>query len=197
MIQKFSNIQKIEETPEEKSEIIFTGNRIKIIDYKNQEFVLEPQMVIMLPYLHDENHILLRHEYIPTYQYYYKDIDDFKSVTHFLTAISGTIEKDESLNNAIRRELYEETGIILSSSYNIEIQKSLFLSKGNVSQYHICILELKYNDFKLTEPKGDGSYGESISKTIKISLGDLDNLRTHDLITEYILTKFKLDYDLK
>ena len=133
MVQKFSNIQKNEHKPEEKSEIIFTGNHLKIVDYKNQEFVLEPHMVIMLPYLRDESHILLRHEYIPTYQYFYKNIDDFKGVTHFLTAISGTVEKGESLNNAIRRELYEETGIILSSGYNIDVQKSLFLNKGNVS----------------------------------------------------------------
>lgn len=197
MVKKFSNIQKNEEKPEQKSEIIYTGDNLKIVSYKNGEFVIEPHMVIMLPYLRDEGHILLRHEYIPTYQYFYKDIDDYKNVTHFLTVISGSVEKGESLENAIRRELYEETGIILSNTYNIEVEKSLFLSKGNASQYHICMLELRYNDYKLAQPKGDGSYNESVSKTIRVSLGDIDELRTHDLITDYMITKFKLDYDLE
>jgi hypothetical protein len=74
------------------------------------------------------------------------------------------------------------------------MDKHVFLSKGNVTQYHTCILELRYNDFKLTAPKGDGSYGEKISNSIKVGLGDLDEIRTHDLITEYMLTKFKLEY---
>ena len=78
-----------------------------------------------------------------------------------------------------------------------DIQKSVFLSKGNVSRYHIVILELRYNDFKVTTPPGDGSVSEKLSKSIKIGLGDIEELRTHDLITEYVLTRFNLEYMTK
>lgn len=173
---------------------IFEGDVINVIKYKEWEFVKENDMVVILPYLRDEASILLRHEYVPTYQYHYKNHNDYKKVTHFLTVLTGTVEKGEELKNTIRRELYEEAGIVLSNTYEIEMDKHLFLNKGNVAQYHTCLLELRYNDFRLTTPKGDGSYSEKVSKTIKIGLGDIDELRTHDLITEYMLTKFKLDY---
>ena len=197
MIPKFT---KLDKQPNKKdvseSSIVYDGH-IKVIQYKDYEFVSEPHMVIILPYLRDEGYVLLRHESVPTYQYHYKDVDDYKNITHFLTCISGTVEKGETLQNAVRRELYEETGIVLSSMYQVDINKSLFVSKGNSSQYHICLLELRYNDFRLTKAPGDGTESEKKSRTVKISLGDLDNLRTHDLITDYIVTKFKLEYKLK
>ena len=192
---KFSNIKKGKKKDMESLEKpLYKGSVLNIIGYKDWEFVKEGDMVAVLPYLRDEASIILRHEWIPTYQYHYKKNNDYKHVTHFLTTLTGTIEPGDSLENTIRRELYEEAGIVLSNVYEIEIDKHLFLSKGNVTQYHTCIIELRYNDFKLTAPKGDGSYGEKISNSVKISLGDLDELRTHDLITEYMLTKFKLDY---
>jgi 8-oxo-dGTP pyrophosphatase MutT (NUDIX family) len=192
---KFSNIQKgMKKEMDSTEKLLYKGDVLSIIGYKDWEFVKEGDMVVVLPYLRDEANIILRHEWIPTYQYHYKDHNDFKRVTHFLTVLTGTVEPGETLQNTIRRELYEEAGIVLSNVYEIEINKHLFLSKGNTSQYHTCIVELRYNDFRLTAPKGDGSYGEKISNSVKISLGDLDDIRTHDLITEYMLTKFKLDY---
>jgi len=98
-------------------------------------------MVVILPYLRDDGFILLRHEYVPTYQYFYRDSNDYKNITNFLTVVTGQIEQNESLENCVRRELYEETGIVLSSLYKVEIDKHLFLSKGNVAQYHTCLLE--------------------------------------------------------
>jgi 8-oxo-dGTP pyrophosphatase MutT (NUDIX family) len=154
-------------------------------------------MVVILPYLRDEGFIILRHEYIPTYQYFYKDSLDYKNITNFLTVVTGTVEKGESLENCVRRELYEETGIVLSNLYKPEIDKHLFLSKGNISQYHTCIVELRYNDYKVVPAKGDGSEEEKLSKSIKVSLGDIDEIKKHDLITEYMITKFKLEYSIK
>lgn len=192
---KFSNIEKGEKKAIDSDiKIKYKGEQFDVIEYKDWEFVKEKDMVVILPYLRDEASILLRHEWIPTYQYHYKNSNEYKNVTHFLTTLSGTVENGESLENTVRRELYEEAGIVLSNMYDIEIEKHLFQTKGNVGQYHICFVELRYNDFRLTPPKGDGSLGESLSNTIKISLGDIDELRTHDLITEYILTKFKLEY---
>ena len=192
---KFSNIKKGQKKEmESQDKKLYKGSVIDVISYKDFEFVKEGDMVAVLPYLRDEASIILRHEWVPTYQYHYKDHNDYKKVTHFLTTLTGTVEAGESLENTVRRELYEEAGIVLSNVYGIEMDKHLFLNKGNVAQYHTCIVELRYNDFKLTPPPGDGSVGEQMSTSVKIGLGDIDELRTHDLITEYMLTKFKLDY---
>lgn len=196
MPEKFTNIEKSNNNLEVKSDIKFQGNYIKVVEYDGYEIVSEPPMVVILPYLRDEGFLLLRHEYIPTYSYFYKDTLDYKNITNFLTVVSGAVKKDESLENAVRRELYEETGIVLSNMYKVEIDKHLFLSKGNVSQYHTCFLELRYNDYKVTQPKNDGSKAEDLSRTIKISLGDINDIKTHDIITEYMITKFKLEYKI-
>ena len=199
MPEKFTNIEKTSGTTksEQDPDVKYKGDYLKVIGYKNFEFVSEAHMVVILPYLRDEGFVILRHEYVPTYQYFYKDSNDYKGITNFLTVVTGTVEKGESLENTVRRELYEETGIVLSNLYKPEIDKNLFLSKGNVAQYHTCFVELRYNDYKVVPPKGDGSSEENLSKAVKISLGDIDEIKTHDLITEYMITKFKLDYNIK
>lgn len=194
---KFSKIDKINKEEDKTSDIIYKGEYLHVVKHNDYEFVSEANRVIILPYLKDEGYILLRHEYIPSFQYFYKDVDNYKGVTNFLTIISGVIEKDESIENAVRRELYEEAGVVLTNLYNIEISKSLFESKGNISVYHICLLELSYNDYKVTTPPTDGSKSEKLSKTIKVSLGDISELRTYDLITDYMLMKLKIEYKLK
>jgi len=197
MINKFSNLDKNKDTTKDNDNLKYKGDYLNVVSYKEYDIVEEPSMVIIVPYLRDEGYILLRHEFVPTYQYFYKDVDQYKDITHFLTCISGTVEKGEDIKNTVRRELYEEAGVVLSNLYDIEISKSLFLSKGNVAQYHICFMELRYNDYRVTQPKTDGSKEEAVSNTIQVSLGDLDELRTHDLITEYVLTKFRLDNNIK
>jgi len=196
MPEKFTNIEK-SGPPKSEEEIKYKGEYLNVVSYKNYEIVSEPHMVIILPYLRDEGYLLLMHEYIPTYQYFYKDSRDYRGITNFVTIVSGTIEKDETMENCVRRELYEETGIVLSNMYKVEMDKHLFVSKGNVAQYHTCIVELRYNDFKLVPPKTDGSLEEKKSSVIKISLGDLNEIKTHDLITDYMITKFKLEYNIK
>ena len=193
-MEKFSKLKKGEKKVNKNEPQIKYDGYLKVIEYKDYEFVVENDMVVILPYLVDESSIVLRHEYIPTYQYHYKDSNDYKNITNFLTVVSGTVEKGESLKNTIRRELFEESGIVLSSMYNFDIEKSLFLNKSNTAQYHICILELRYNDYKVTTPPGDGSKCEKLSRSVNISLGDIDDIKTHDLITDYMLNKFRLDY---
>ena len=192
---KFSKVLNGEvKINKEETELKYDGTYLKVVGYNQSEFVKEDDVVVVLPYLVDEASILLRSEYVPTYQYFYKNYNEYKHITNFLTVISGTVKTGESLKNTVRRELYEEAGVVLSSMYDFDIEKSMFMTKGNVSRYHVCILELRYNDFKVTTPPTDGTKIEKLSQTLKIGLGDLDELRTHDLITEYMLTKFKLEY---
>ena len=74
---KFSKVLKGEiKINKDESEIKYNGY-LKIIGYKDYEFVKEDDVVVVLPYLVDEASILLRSEYIPTYQYFYKNYNDY------------------------------------------------------------------------------------------------------------------------
>lgn len=191
-MKKFSTIQK-EEQKNKEIDIKYDGY-LKVIGYKDYEIVSESDMVIILPYFEEEGYIVLRHEPIPTYEYRYKDNEEYKNITHFLTVVSGTVEKGETLKNTIRRELFEETGIVISDLFKFDIDKDLFVSKGNSAKYYTCFLKLNMNDYKLTTPPTDGSESEKNSKNIKVNISDLDSIKTHDLITEYMLLKLKNDF---
>ena len=177
----------------------YTGDFLNIVNYKNWDIVNFPDSVIMLPYMKHEGYVLLRLEQIPTYEYKYKSTahPEFKNTNMYLTSISGVIDPGETPEQAVRRELYEEAGLILSSIYPIEVEKNLFMNKGTTSQYYICLLELNFNDYRFTTPIGDGSDIEKNSKTIKLDLKYIDDIKTFDLITDYMLLKLKYEYNIK
>lgn len=178
---------------------VFTGDFINVTKYKEWDVVSHPDSIIVLPYMKQEGFILLRLEPIPTYEFRYKSEEhpEFKNTSTYLTTISGVVEPGETPEKAIRRELYEEAGLILSSMYQIEIEKNLFMSKGTSAKYYTCLMELDFNDYRFTTPVGDGSKLEQMSKTIKLDLKYLDDIRTFDLITEYMILKLKYEYNIK
>ena len=193
-MQKFTINQK-NTVPEDEPKIVHDGDVVKVFKYKNWDITKEKDMIVVLPYLPEEGYILLRHEYVPTYQWAHKN--EFKNTTNFITAISGCIEEGESPKQALLRELQEEAGIVLSSLKEVEIGQPLHISKGSLTSYYPCLLELRYNDFKQVAAIGDGTKSEKRSKTIKVSLGDIDQIRCFDLITEYMLLKLKQEYKIK
>lgn len=193
---KFSNLnQKDKEETGEKC--LLDTKYIKVIEYDDFTFVRESDMVAILPYFKDEGCVYLRSEYIPTYAYRYRNNVNWNKYTNFLTIISGTIEAGETPEQTVRRELYEESGIVLSSLYQIEVGKGLFLNKGNTAKYFPCLMELRYNDYRVTQPKNDGSESEKKSRMIKVDLNYLDQLLVQDLITQLLIDKLKLTYNLK
>ena len=193
-MQKFTTVQK-NTIPEEEPKVVYDGEVMKVFKYKDWDITKEKNMIIVLPYLPEEGYILLRHEYVPTYQWAHRE--EFKNATNFMTVISGSIEEGESPKQALLRELQEEAGIVLSSMKDIEIGNPLHISKGSLTSYYPCLLELKYNDFKQVAAIGDGTKSEKRSKTVKVSLGDIDQIRCFDLITEYMLLKLKSEYKIK
>jgi hypothetical protein len=193
---KFSNLNQ--NNKEEKGEKYLLDNKyLKVIEYEDYTIVKESDMVAILPYFKDEGYIYMRSEYVPTYKYRYQNDPVWNKYTNFLTIISETIETGETPEQAIRRGLYEESGIVLSSLYPIQVDKSLFTNKGNTAKYFPCLLELRYNDFRLTQPKTDGSENEKKSKILRINLGYIDELLVQDMITQLLLNKLKMEYNLK
>lgn len=192
---KFSKLDtKKEENPKENNT---SDSKIQIINYKDYDFVKESDMVIILPYFVDEGHIYLRYEYVPTYQYRNKDTPELRNEEKYLTVISGTVEQGEKLNNTVRRELYEEAGVILHSMYPIEKMNSLFVNKGNCAKYHLYILDIRYNEYRQTKPPTDGSESEKKSYTVKVDMNYFDDIKTNDTITELMLDKLRLRHNLK
>lgn len=192
-MKKFTKLIK-EKTDTEEPELKYDGY-LKVIAHKEYEFVSENDVVVIMPYFEDEGFIILRHEPIPTYQYRYRDSNEFKNVTHFLTVVSGTVEKGETIKNTVRRELYEETGVVLSELYDFEIERDLFMSKGNSAKYYTCFLKIRRNEYRMAKAPGDGSENEKNSTNLQVNISEIDSIKTHDLITEYMVSKFKNSLD--
>ena len=166
---------------------LYKGKSITLVGFDGWEMADERDLVLVLPYMIDRNSILLRSEYIPTYRL--RTLRDKNADREFyITSICGTIESGETPEKTIRRELYEEAGIVLSSVKNIEIEDGVHLSKGNLSKLYFSVIEIRDGEYKQTIAKGDGSKEENISKTIEIPVKDLEQLVVSDLQTKYLLS---------
>ena len=195
-MEKFTKYKKNEEkqVQKEQDEIVYDGY-IKVIKQDEWEFVVEKDCVVCLPYIKDEGYFLMRSEPVPPWTYDKKNNPEQLS-SHYLTLVSGTIEDGETPQACLRRELYEEAGIALNQFFHFNIEGPFFESKGNTSQFYICLMELSYTDYKLVAAPGDGTQHEKNAKTIKISIADLDEIRINDMASKILIEKLKKEYNL-
>lgn len=188
-MEKFSSIEKDRDRKFDNPETAWKGNYISVVKLSNNyEAVREKDMAIVLPYLVERNSVILRYEVVPPYEAKYPTTEKF------ITIVSGGIEDGEDANATIRRELVEECGIKLDDSVNLEISKPLFVSKGNMATYSVCILPLMEHQYDIVRPTGDGSKNEALSNSIHVPVSSLSNIRCYDLITKYMLDKFLKDF---
>lgn len=194
---KFTKVKKAEQVQVQNDidSVVYKGDYINVIKQDNYEFVVEKDCVVCLIYMKDEGYILMRSEPVPSWQYKYKN-NVQKLSGRFLTLISGTIENGETPQACLRRELYEEAGIVLNEFFQFEIQGPFFRSKGASAQYYLCLLDLSYNEYKLVTAPGDGSKQENLSKTVKISIADIDAIKVNDLISQYLINKLKTENNI-
>ena len=185
-MEKFSKLKPKTDFVEDKEDIVYSNDYVKVINFEDWTIVKESDFVVCIPYLIDSNQIILRHEYIPTYKYV--DGQDYH-----ITVLSGGIEVGETPERALLRELEEEAGIIVSPDYKVEFMKPLFVSKGNASKYHPCIIQLTERDYHEVVAKGDGSEAEKKSQSVKVDVKYLNSINASDLITEYMIQQMK-DY---
>ncbi len=185
-MEKFSKLKPKTDFVEDKEDIVYSNDYVKVINFEDWTIVKESDFVVCIPYLIDSNQIILRHEYIPTYKYV--DGQDYH-----ITVLSGGIEVGETPERSLLRELEEEAGIVVSPDYKVEFMKPLFVSKGNASKYHPCIIQLTERDYHEVVAKGDGSEAEKKSQSVKVDVKYLNSINASDLITEYMIQQMK-DY---
>jgi len=188
-MEKFTRMKDEPIVPEE--EELFKGKHLDIISYKDTEILQVKDKVAILPYFRDEATFLMRLEYQPSYQYKNRNNSNLKKVTNYLTVITGTMEEGETPEQTIRRELYEEGGIVLNNMYSFDVEGPYFVQKWSTGQMWICLLELPVNSYRQVKPPTDGSKNEKLSKSIRVSIGDIGQIVNNDLITKCLVDQLK------
>lgn len=192
-MEKFSslhkNIDKEEKKKDNKTQVDYKGDYVRVINYEDNPITDQKDCVFCLPYFIEEKKILIREESIPSYKY--KDGQEYH-----LSLIGGQVEEGETPEVAMLRELQEESGLVLDSKYKLSNEKPLFIQKGNSSKVYLYLFNLTSNDYEEVKIKGDGSDLEKKSKTLKLHTRYINKLNTSDIITDYLLTKFKIENNL-
>jgi 8-oxo-dGTP pyrophosphatase MutT (NUDIX family) len=188
-MEKFTKMKDKPALPQE--EVLYKGKHLDMIKYKDTEILQIGDKVAILPYFKDEGTFLMRLEYTPAFQFKNRDKSELKKITNYLTVITGTIEEGETPEKTIRRELYEEGGVVLNNLFQFEIEGPFFVQKYSTGQAYLCLLELPVNSYRQIKPPTDGSEKEKLSKNIRISVADVNQIVNNDLITKYLITKLK------
>lgn len=186
-MEKFTQIKDTPIVPED--EVLFNGKHLDIIKYKDTEILQSHDQVVFIPYFRDEATFLMRLEYTPAYMYKNRENIALRKITNYLTVFTGTIEKGETPEQAIRRELYEEGGVVLNNLFQFDIEGPYFIDKYMVNQMYICLIELPVNTYRQIKPPTDHSDKEKLSKCIRVSIGDIHQIVNNDLISKYLVDK--------
>jgi 8-oxo-dGTP pyrophosphatase MutT (NUDIX family) len=185
-MEKFTQIKDTPLIPED--EFLFNGKHLDIVKYKDTEILQTKDKVAILPYFRDEATFLMRLEYTPAYMYKNRGTK-LRNITNYLTVITGGIENNETPEQTVRRELYEEGGIVLNNLFQFDMQGPFFVDKFSTSQIWICLLELPVNTYRQVKPPTDGSKHEELSKCIRVSIGDINQIVNNDLLSKYLIDK--------
>jgi hypothetical protein len=172
---------KLAERKEEKK-TIFKNEDLKIIKFEKNSLISTKDIIVFIPYLIQDNQIIIKQEYIPAYKY----VDNQELHVSLITAI---VNKDESPEESLLRELQEIAGIVVRSKYKIEINKPLFLNKNSINKVYFSILPLMENDYN--EISVNRVLLHPLDKVIKLDLRYINSINASDIITELLIEKFK------
>ena len=192
-MEKFTKSVKKQSNEIQDKDIVFQNDNIIIKSKDNFTYIDELDKIFVLPYAKDDGYIFLKAENLLSWNDKYK-AENLGKNSKFLTLFSTTIDIDEDPQTALRRSLYAEAGIALSQFYNFEIDGPYFATTNSTSQYYVCFMELNMNEYKIVSSPTKTTKDEV--QTLRISIGDLDNIRINDITTKLLIDKLKNLYDL-
>jgi 8-oxo-dGTP pyrophosphatase MutT (NUDIX family) len=191
-MQKFSKIeQNIAENNIDTT--VFKSDRFKIVKQDGWEFNDQPEdYVVAIVYLSNHMELIFRLEPVPSYKSREKDFD------RFLTVLSGTRTFSEEIEECLFREIYEETGLVISKAYTShQFLQSLFVSKAGTPKYHIYWVPLLDSEYRLEKAPGDGSIHEANSTSFRINISQINSLKPVDTITSLCIQLAKKELGIK
>lgn len=99
----------------------------------------------------------------------------------------GTLELGESLQEGVRRELLEETGIEVRILELIEVFDRIFRDASGEIQYHFVIV-----DYLCELVSGEASAASDVTATAWVTEADLSNYKLTEAATRVIRKAFAL-----
>ena len=184
-MEKFTKLSKKNKSVNRKrKDILYKDDNIEVSKYDTWSIILGKDCAICIIHLIDLNKFIIRQEYIPTFKY-------VEGQEFHLACVGGQIEEGETPEEALLREIEEEAGIVIRDDFEIEFMKPLFMNKGCGVKCYPSIITLTENDYHEVKIEGDGSMIEKKSKTALVDVKYVNSLLTSDIVTEYVLMKFK------
>lgn len=184
-MQKLSKVLKNESEIEKPPVIIFDNDDIKIIGDGDNNSILQKDKIYILPYLLYNNCILLKEVEIKTFKTRLKNDSRYVNVNKFVKVFDTEVKDNENLNDACRRLLYNDMGILLSSMVDINFETPLFFDDKNTAMNYLVLLKLNDSQYQTTMKEKNDMVIKSLN------LIDIDIFIPIDIQTKYLIERLK------